>query len=190
MQRAIQILKRHRDVRFAGHALEDCKPISMIITTLAARFYNNEADLYSVLENIVRQLSAHARLLNLGYVLEKADNGFRYIQRNADGTWYIPNPVDPDENFADRWHEDENRRARAFFQWVSWVSRDLVDVLNASDMTEIGESMQKIFGEKITQNASTGVFVLGCSAVIPAIRHRERIVKIENPLKPHGHRFE
>jgi len=190
LQRVIQILKRHRDARFAGHSLEDCKPISMIITTLAARFYNNEVDLYSTLENVVRQLSAHARLLNSGYILEMAESDFRYIQRNADGTWYIPNPVNPEENFADRWHEDNNRRAKAFFQWVAWVAQDLLDVLKASSMPEIGESMQKIFGEKITRDASTGVFVLGAPAVVSANRHQERHVEIKKPLKPYGHRFE
>ena len=189
LQRSIQILKRHRDLRFAGHALEDSKPISMIITTLAARFYNSEADLYSTLENIVRQLSAHARLLNPGYILEAAESDFRYIQRHADGAWYISNPVNPKENFADRWQEDNNRRAKAFFQWVAWVSRDLVDVLKASNMTEIGESMQRIFGEKMTREASNGVFILGAPAVISAGRHQERHVEIRSPLKPYGHRF-
>ena len=189
LQRTIQILKRHRDLRFAGHAMEDSKPISMIITTLAARFYDNEADVYATLKNIVGQITAHARLLNPGYILEKADNDFRYIQRKPDGTWYIPNPVNPEENFADRWHEDNNRRARAFFQWAAWVSQDLVDVLKASNMAEIGESMQRIFGEKMTREASNGVFILGAPAVISSRRHQERHVEIRNPLKPYGHRF-
>ena len=190
LQRAIQILKRHRDMRFAGHPLEDSKPISMIITTLAARFYGNEGDLYSALKNIVEQMHAHARLLNPDYLLEKTDGVFRYIQRNPDGTWYVPNPVNPAENFADRWHEDNNRRAKAFFQWVAWVFQDLVDVLNASNLTEIGESMQRIFGEKMTQEASSGIFVFGAPAVVTTRRHQERHVEIKNPLKPYGHRFE
>lgn len=190
LQRAIQILKRHRDRRFAGHAMEDSKPISMIITTLAAYFYNSELDLFSTLQNIVEKMNEHARLLNPGFILEKADYDFRYIQRDADGTWNIPNPVNPAENFADRWHEDQNRRAKAFFQWVEWVFKDLVDVLKASNLREIGDSMQKIFGEKMTKAASTGVFILGAPAVVSAGHHRERIISIENPLKPHGHSFE
>ncbi len=190
LQRAIQILKRHRDQRFSGHVMEGSKPISIVITTLATRFYNSEPDLYSTLRNIVAKINEHARLLNPGYIFEEAGYNFRYIQRKADGTWNIPNPVNPAENFADRWHEDNNRRAKAFFQWVEWVFKDLVDVLKASNLREIGDSMQKIFGEKMTQKASTGVFILGTPAVISADHHRERIVSIENPLKPHGHRFE
>ena len=37
------------------------------------------------------------------------------IRRLPDGTWYVGNPVNPAENFADRWHEDGHVRARAFF---------------------------------------------------------------------------
>ena len=161
----------------------------MIITTLAARFYNSEMDLYSTLKNIVEQIHAHSRLLEPGYLFEDAQADFHYIRRNPDGTWYIPNPVDPAENFADRWHEDDNRRAKAFFKWVSWVFQDLVDVLKASDMTKIGESVQKIFGEKMTRDASAGVFVFGAPAVVTTNRHQERHVEIKNPLKPYGSRF-
>ena len=190
LQRAIQILKRHRDMRFIEHPLKDSKPISMIITTLAARFYNNESDLYSTLKNIVEQIDKHARLLNPGYILENADIEFRYIQRKSDGTWYIPNPVNPAENFADRWHEDNNRRAMAFFQWVAWAFHDLVDVLKSSNLTKIGETMQSIFGENITRQASSGLFVLGAPAVVLGGHRHERHVEIKNPLKPYGSRFE
>ena len=44
LQRAIQILKRHRDMRFLEHKCEEYKPISIIITTLAASAYQNETD--------------------------------------------------------------------------------------------------------------------------------------------------
>ncbi len=40
LQRAIQILKRHRDIMFANDP--DGMPISIIISTLAAHAYNNE----------------------------------------------------------------------------------------------------------------------------------------------------
>ena len=51
LQRAIQILKRHRDIMFDKDT--DDKPISIIITTLAAHAYNNESDLLDALQNIV-----------------------------------------------------------------------------------------------------------------------------------------
>ena len=41
LQQGIQILKRHRDIMFVEDP--DDKPISIIITTLAAHAYNNES---------------------------------------------------------------------------------------------------------------------------------------------------
>ena len=87
LQRAVQILKRHRDIMFAHHP--DGKPISMIITTLAAHAYNNEADLYDALYSIIKGMPE--------YILTK------------NGAPWIPNPVNPDENFADKWKEDPKK---------------------------------------------------------------------------------
>jgi hypothetical protein len=110
LQRVIQLLKRHRDVRFAGHQLEGEKPISMIITTLAAQAYLGELDVAS----------------SLAAVLERMDDfaASGIIEKQL-GRWYIPNPVNPAENFADRWNEPGSRRADAFFQWVGWARQDL-----------------------------------------------------------------
>ena len=87
----------------------------MIITTLSAKLYQNEGDLYSTLKNIVEQLDAHAALLSPGITLNESLRSQRLIERKPEGSWYIPNPVNPEENFADRWHENDNRKARAFF---------------------------------------------------------------------------
>ncbi len=43
LQESVQILKRHRDFMFIKRP--DLKPISMIITTLAARAYQGESNL-------------------------------------------------------------------------------------------------------------------------------------------------
>jgi len=122
LQRAIQILKRHRDVRFLKHRWEDDKPISIIITTLAAQAYQGESDVYSALRGIIDRLASHGLLLDRRN--ENIDLPSRLIQRH-DGQWYIPNPVNPAENFADRWNDDGNHRAEAFFQWLDWVQEDL-----------------------------------------------------------------
>ncbi len=129
LQRSIQILKRHRDVKFNtardnGHA-----PISIIITTLAAHLYRGERDLYSALTSIVSNLNEFAALVdNQWFTLSDAALS-HLIQRTPDGRWYIGNPVNPEENFADRWHEENHARARAFFRWVGALKEDFVDVM-------------------------------------------------------------
>jgi hypothetical protein len=159
LQRAIQILKRHRDMRFYGYELEEDKPISMIITTLSAKLYQNEGDTYSAIKNIVEQMDAYVALLSPNFSLSENLRSQRLIERRSDGTWYIPNPVNPAENFADRWHENDNRKARAFFQWVSWVRSDLIEVLRQADMKKISESLGYHFGENITKKASSGLYI-------------------------------
>ena len=114
LQRGIQIMKRHRDVMFNNDARNDYSPISMIITTLAAHLYHGEPEIYSALTEIVTQLHAHAVLVEDG-LPERRITDMKLIQRKPDGKWYIGNPVNPEENFADRWHEDNHARARAFF---------------------------------------------------------------------------
>jgi len=44
----------------------------------------------------------------------------RHIGRNANGDYYIPNPVNPGENFADRW-ANEPKKAQRFFDWLRAV---------------------------------------------------------------------
>ena len=90
LRRAIQILKRHRDIRYEGNP-ED-KPISIIINTLAAGVYSNETDLFDALISIVRKMPKNILKLN--------------------GVWWIPNPINPRENFADKWNEEPQRAIR------------------------------------------------------------------------------
>lgn len=130
LQRAIQILKRHRDQRFEANP--DDKPISVIITTLAALAYDDkEIDLYSVLVGIIERIEQYAET--------------RMIQR-FDGEWWIPNPVNPGENFADGWHEDDDKKAKAFFRWLDWIKQDLETAINQEGLHKMAASMEKGFG--------------------------------------------
>ena len=71
LQRAVQILKRHRDIMF--NKMPECKPISSIITTLAGRAYKGESDIYSSLHTILSAMGSFV---------------FPYTPR-------VPNPVNP-----------------------------------------------------------------------------------------------
>lgn len=112
LQRAVQILKRHRDMYFSNKE-PDCRPASIILTTLAAHAYGGEPDLYDALNTILR--------------------GMRRFVENRAGTWWVPNPVDDHENFADKWNEYPERRI-AFFDWLDGVGRDLVRVAQAQTL--------------------------------------------------------
>lgn len=123
LQRAIQILKRHRDVYFAGRKNEHCKPISMIISVLSAKIYKNEETISETLKNILETLYKCSFQTEDSFVFSSRteyDNAL--IQRDEKGKWHIHNPTCDEENFADKWHLEEDgvkhARAKAFFQWL------------------------------------------------------------------------
>lgn len=180
LQRAIQILKRHRDVRFTNHPMASDKPISMIITTLAAKLYNGEPTVFLALKNIVNQFDMLSTLLSPDYSLNKTLQEQSLITRKNDGTWVIPNPVNPNENFADRWHENNNQKARAFFQWASWIKEDIIEIISTNDIGKIVKGYETSFGKVSINAARTLGFPTSAAIVSPPL------VKISNPNKPWG----
>jgi hypothetical protein len=79
LQRVIQLLKRHRDTMFAD--APDSKPISVIITTIAAEAYSGTPSLELALQEVLQALK-------------------NFAESNKDT---VLNPVNPAENFADKW---------------------------------------------------------------------------------------
>ena len=116
LQRVVQLLKRHRDLYFQKDL--DDKPVSIIITTLAALAYKNQADLQNALLGVAKSMPKFIE------------------QRN--GRWWVPNPVDPDENFADKWNEKPKRREK-FFAWIERVYEDFYGILQRGDIREAAE---------------------------------------------------
>lgn len=139
LQQAIQLLKRHRDIRFCNQRNEKCKPISMIITVLAAQIYRNESTIYETLRNLLDTLSRHADQMQPTFRFDEAmaESAYLLITRTADGKWHIPNPTNHGENFADKWHESEGGvphvRAKAFFEWVAWAKEDFLNIAERLD---------------------------------------------------------
>lgn len=177
LQRSIQLMKRHRDLRFNHHDRIDYAPISIIITTLAAHLYGNEVDVYSALSGIADKLQAHAVLVE-GKAIDRSLAAMGLIQRRPDGTWYIGNPVNSAENFADRWHEDNHARARAFFAWVVALQKDLLGILDEANPRLLKEHLGRVLG---TATVSKHIDVLVPPA--PVINTPPRI-HITSPAKP------
>lgn len=122
LQRVVQILKRQRDVMFGD---DPNKPISIIITTLAARAYQNEADLVVAYRNIVRGMRSQIQRVGSHYV--------------------ILNPVNPLENFADRWITHPERQER-FFRWLDAVEATERELSDARGIEKQAELLMESFG--------------------------------------------
>ncbi|HAB40021.1 MAG TPA: hypothetical protein DCE52_18820 [Rhodobacteraceae bacterium] len=120
LQRAIQIMKRHRDVYFNG---KNYRPISIIITTIAAQIHDS-LNISQIIEKFTAYVAeGHELLLCTGSIERDS------IMMYKNGVWLIPNPVIPNrgdgemENFADKWNEDSGF-AIAFFEWSQQLARD------------------------------------------------------------------
>ncbi len=135
LQRAIQLLKRHRDTRFSHQQNEQYKPISMIITVLAAQIYNNETTIYETLKNLLDTLSRHANQMQPTFRFDESEakSVYNLITRTSEGKWHIANPTNRRENFADKWHEDNHARAKTFFQWIVWAKDDFINIAEELD---------------------------------------------------------
>ncbi len=127
LQRIVQLLKRHRDIIFNG---DDDKPISIIITTLAARAYKGETDLLEGFCNVVDGMKS-------------------YCHQDKFGKYVIKNPVDPEENFADKW-VTHPRRKENFFKWVEKLIKDKEKILEKVGV-ELCETLGDAFGTDLAK---------------------------------------
>ena len=127
LQRIEQILKRHRDIMFKD---DEDKPISIIITTLAGRSYNGESSLLEGLYNVIGSMESH-------------------IKRNPNGEFVISNPVNPEENFADKWPTHPKRKEN-FFKWLRQVKSDVENIMNARGL-QLRENVGSAFGEEFSK---------------------------------------
>ena len=170
LQRVIQILKRHRDGRYNG---DDDKPISIIITTLAAKAYENEADFTDALLNIVP--------------------GMRRTIENREGVWWVPNPVNPLENFADKWAEHP-RKAELFFEWLDAIEREHQELLTDRGFEKIGQYLSETYGERDARVALAkyagrrtgrgGVAAAAPTVLVPQKTSEPTTPRVELPSRP------
>lgn len=130
LQRVIQILKRHRDNWSKDNP--DSKPISIIITTLAARAYNGETDIVTA----------------LGNVLEKMGGLVRPSKPR------VPNPVDPEEDFADRWYRHDCLHLRLeenFNAWLLQARTDFQHLTSTTDTEFLCEHIEEKFSLRVNE---------------------------------------
>ncbi len=120
LHRLVQVLKIHRNEMFADDPTH--QPASVIITTLATHTYRGHGSLIDALS-------------------DAADNMPSYLEKTNDG-WRVENPVQAEENFADRWGA---AHFAAFSNWILKLQQDLDDIDRVPPglqhmITRLGES--------------------------------------------------
>jgi hypothetical protein len=142
LQQVIQLLKRHRDTMFKNN--EDSKPISVIITTLAAKSYKGESDLASALNTVLSEMDDH-------------------ISAQVP---LIPNPVNPAEDFADKWYDEKSAQYRLqenFYKWLYQARADFSVLCSSDDTQRIVNAAQNGLDLKFDSNSVARI--LGIPAV-------------------------
>jgi hypothetical protein len=135
LRRSVQLGKRHRDIHF--RSLDpDLRPISVVITTLAAKSYahcvatseyDSELD---VLSDVVRFMPM--------FIEERKVQG--------QTRWFIWNETTAGENFAEKWNSDPSR-AEAFFDWHARAAADLDRLAVIEGLDRLTKSLRESFGD-------------------------------------------
>lgn len=158
LQQVVQILKRHRDIMFRND--HDDKPISIIITTLAGRAYQGEENLVQALCNVVNRMS-------------------QFIHKNAKNEYVVENPVNPEENFADKW-PTHLKRQQNFFRWLEAVSNDLNEIFHSKGPrlrielgnavgSDVAASVSKSFIDDHQSNIRDGIMKVAATGALGTI---------------------
>ena len=149
LQHCIQLMKRHRDVMFKGRC--EMKPASIIITTIAARTYNAGESLSQALQRTLRALDELRR----------------------SGTDVVLNPINPKENFADRWARPELQHLRLkanFHAWIDQALRDFEEFLSNSPRQRLIETAQDAFQVNAESRFARNIGAAASAVVASSIR--------------------
>ena len=155
LQTAVQILKRHRDVMFEKNS--DDAPISIIITTLAAQAYEGEADVRDALVGIIDRLPS-----------------FEGIAKPR-----IENPVNSEENFADKWESKPERR-RAYEKWLKRVREVVTELGQYITKAAAGQHFNEVFRSTLNMEAADRIVPSATVAATAATPH----IPLRNEPKP------
>lgn len=156
LQRVVQILKRHRDNWSKDNP--DSKPISIIITTLAARAYNGETDIVAALGNVLEKMG--------GLVNQTRPR--------------VPNPVDPEEDFADRWYRPDCLHLRLeehFNAWLLQARTDFQHITSTTDTEFLCEHIEEKFSLRVNESElkkQLGISVASVNIITPKTHKIDR----------------
>lgn len=139
LKRFIQIIKRNRDFYFQEHSLGDYAPISILLTTIAAKAYKmcverkSYTDMLELFEDVLRAMPL-------------------FIQRGDDWgetKYMVENPSHPKENFAEKWN-DSMLYEHAFSTWNSDFIRLVSELrtIEGKGLDVYANKMKELLGKK------------------------------------------
>jgi len=132
LQRAVQLIKRFRDIYFQKD--DTYKTSSIILTTIAGQFYLGEDSIFNTVDNIISTI----RL--------KVNEPF--------GRLKVLNPVNQEEDFTDKW-DNEPEYYEAFKKFASHLYDDWQKLKKENGIIDEGNILKGLFGDEIFRKAQT-----------------------------------
>lgn len=143
LRRAVQIMKRHRDLLFLDNSEYSGKsPISIIITTLASRAYKDAV----IKQNFGNELEVLITVVEsmTNYIETKVIEGKIEI--------WVTNPKNEHENFAEKWNVDP-KRVEAFRYWHTNLIEKLQELASVQSISLIKKRLDQLIGEGPAEDA-------------------------------------
>lgn len=136
LRRCVQLLKRHRDLWFAERE-SAFAPISVLLTTLAARSY----------EHCVRQYTYDTEFDVFLDVLRFMPHFIETQAVDGQTEYYIWNETTLGENFAEKWN-NETGLAGAFYAWQRAALADFEVLAELAGQDEIYKHLEPTLGDR------------------------------------------
>lgn len=128
LKRAVQLLKRRRDLVFDGG--EGVAPRSIVLTTLAARMYAGQLAVSTTLLDVVANI--------------------RRLTQETSGILVVPNPQNEAENFAEKWNAHSYR---LFVRFIDDFHQDLQRLARLQGLSVVSDELSGLFGEEYVEKA-------------------------------------
>jgi hypothetical protein len=127
LQRAVQILKRYRDLFFEKDP--EYATSSIVLTTLAGELYQNQESIFETIDSIISQIHSKVNLSKSERIK-------------------VLNPVDNDEDFTDKW-DREPKFYTEFIRFVDSLYKNWQKLKEDNGIVEESNILKSVVGESI-----------------------------------------
>ena len=128
LQLAVQLIKRWRDVHYADHP--ELAPISIVLTTLVAQFYDGSQSLIETLLGVADKFVAAIPSV---------------------GRLVVHNPANTEEDLSERWADGDIYRS--FVEGIQVFRSQVHQLRAASNIQEAAKLLESMFGETVAKSA-------------------------------------
>jgi len=127
LQRAVQIIKRCRDLFFESET--DYATPSIILTTLAGELYQNQESIFETIDSIISQIYSKVNISKINRIK-------------------VLNPVDNEEDFTDKW-EREPKYYSEFIRFTESLFQSWQKLKKDNGIVEESNIMKGLIGERL-----------------------------------------